>query len=145
MDPLRHFPVLYESIVELFDRNVGFPGFFLFNQSNSAVSIFPLIPLLIHLLENRVLLVRSSDNLIQLLISIDFICLIFWIISDCLSLTLSIRQQVLELLLAILVRSLVVEHTGLDDDVVKIFFLLCLVQNAFLNSRNGDQSVHTDL
>lgn len=144
MDPLWNLPVLNKAVVDFFVRQVRLPRLLFLDKSDAIGAPLINVPFFVHLLEDFELVVIPRDDLVELFVR-EYFSLLFVFVVHCICLFFTIRQDVLQLLLAILVTRVVVKHPCLDDDIVQVFLLLRLVKDAFLNGRHGDQAVDSNL
>jgi len=142
VNPFGYFPILDQPIVDLVCWEIGFIGLFLLNELDSRISIFSLVPLLVEALVKSEFLLISRDDLIQLLVGVDFLVVFFL-----LNLIFCSAKQVSQHLVPIDVFTLLVliELPSLNNNVVKLSLRGRSCEKSRLDSRVCDQSVHTDL
>ena len=135
--PLRHLPVLDQPIVVV--AVVFKTWFHLLNFLHPLSSIFSIKHVSVHLLELLELLWRSRQHLIDLVevwnltLSLSFIFII----------VISLSDKFLQLLLSIGVACIVIEHTSLDNFVIKAFLVSGLRKNTLLYLGCSDETEHS--
>ena len=117
MNPLGYFPVLDQPVVDLVRWEIGLAGLFLLNELDSRISVFSLVPFLVEALVKSEFLLISRNDLIQLLVGVDFLVVFFLF-----NIVFCSSKQVSQHLVPIDVLTLLVliKLPSLNDDVVKL-------------------------
>jgi len=110
---------------------------FLGNFSNLLIFIFKSVSFLIHLVKGFKFFIWSSQHLIKLSIIRNFILIVtlFFIFDS---------NKVFKFLTGLCFCSAVVEHSSLNNFIVKVIFVSCSWQYSFFYWSFGNESKHSD-
>jgi hypothetical protein len=108
------------------------------NLLDSSVPSLDNVSFLIHLGEDLILFSRARDYLIDLVIIWYFTLLLPFII-----ISIVLSDQVFESFLPLHIRSLIIEHTSLNDLIVEVFLHCSFIEYAFFNFGRSNETINS--
>lgn len=108
------------------------------NLLDSSVPSLDNVSFLIHLGKDLILFSRARDYLIDLVIIGYFTLLLPFII-----ISIVLSDQVFESFLPLHIRSLIIEHTSLNDLIVEVFLHCSFIEYAFFNFCRSNETINS--